>query len=219
MTEITLQTGEEWYRALGEAAPGFVWVTDLTGRVVYGNRPREEYTGSSVEQINAGGRAQFNHPDEAVAVAEKWPIAASTPDPESPRAPSPGARADEVVLVAEDEEMVRSIMARTLRDCGYVVLEAADGPEALRTVQESDRQISLIVADLVMPGLGGRELGARVAKIRPDIPILFTSGYTGMDVVRRGLLDEGREFLQKPLAPEALARKVRQMLDAKATRP
>ena len=161
----------------------------------------------------------YSEPELGTTFRIYLPVATTTPDAESPRPPAPGARPDEVVLVAEDEEMVRGIMARTLRECGYVVLEAADGPEALRTVQESERPISLIVADVVMPRLGGRELGARLAKIRPDIPILYTSGYTGMDVIRRGLLDEGREFLQKPLAPEALARKVRQMLDARVSRP
>ena len=76
-------------------------------------------------------------------------------------------------------------------------------------------RVSLIVADVVMPDLGGREMANRLADRWPDVPVLFTSGYTGMDVVRRGLLDEGREFLQKPLPPEALARKVRDLLDAK----
>jgi CheY-like chemotaxis protein len=104
-------------------------------------------------------------------------------------------------------------MARTLRDCGYSVLEAADGRAALDLLQAEAGRINLVVADVVMPDLGGREMAARLAEQWPDVPVLFTSGYTGMDVVRRGLLEEGREFLQKPLAPEALARKVREMLD------
>ncbi len=143
-----------------------------------------------------------------------FPAVRSLLEPDSERAPVPAARADEMVLVAEDEEMVRTIMARTLRDCGYAVLEAANGAEALEMVNAREGRISLIVADVVMPGLGGREMAARLADRWPDVPVLFTSGYTGMDVVRRGLLDEGNEFLQKPLAPEALARKVREMVDA-----
>jgi len=67
-----------------------------------------------------------------------------------------------------------------------------------------------------MPDMGGRELAARAAELWPGLPVLFTSGYTGLDVVRRGLLEEGREFLQKPLAPEHLARKVRELVDARA---
>jgi hypothetical protein len=69
--------------------------------------------------------------------------------------------------------------------------------------------------DVVMPELGGREMSALLSERWPDIPVLFTSGYTGLDVVRRGLLEEGREFIQKPLAPEALARRVREMMDAR----
>jgi CheY-like chemotaxis protein len=135
------------------------------------------------------------------------------------RAPTPAARGDETVLVAEDEDMVRGIMARTLRDCGYNVLEAADGRAAMEILKAQAGRVSLVVADVVMPDLGGRELAAQLAERWPDLPVLFTSGYTGLDVVRRGLLDEGREFLQKPLAPEALGRKVREMVDAKATKP
>ena len=134
-----------------------------------------------------------------------------------PRTRPLAARNNETVLVAEDEAMVRAIMARTLRDCGYNVLEAADGRAGAEHPRGQGGRVSLVVADVVMPDLGGREMAARLAERWPDVPVLFTSGYTGMDVVRRGLLDEGREFLQKPLAPEALARKVREMVDARAT--
>lgn len=135
------------------------------------------------------------------------------------RIPAPPGRLEEVVLIAEDEPMVRSIMARTLRDCGYSVLEAADGTQALEVVEAQTGRISLIVADVVMPDMGGRIMASQLASRWPDIPVLFTSGYTGMEVVRRGLLEEGREFIQKPLAPEALARKVREMMDARSVVP
>jgi two-component system cell cycle sensor histidine kinase/response regulator CckA len=147
-----------------------------------------------------------------------FPAISSSPDAGAARVPAPSAHADEVVLVAEDEPMVRSIMARTLSDCGYTVLEAAGGQEALALVESRAGQVSLIVADVVMPDMGGREMAARLGERWPEIPVLFTSGYTGLDVVRRGLLEEGREFVQKPLAPEALARKVRDMVDASATK-
>jgi two-component system, cell cycle sensor histidine kinase and response regulator CckA len=111
--------------------------------------------------------------------------------------------------------MVRGIMARTLRECGYTVLEAGDGQEALRLLETEARRVSLIVADVVMPDMGGREMASKVAHRWPTVPVLFTSGYTGFDVVNRGLLEEGKEFLQKPLAPETLARKVRAMVDAR----
>ena len=129
--------------------------------------------------------------------------------------PTPRGRREELVLIAEDEPMVRGIMARTLRECGYTVLEAGDGQEALHLLETEGRRVSLIVADVVMPDMGGREMASEVALRWPSLPVLFTSGYTGLDVVNRGLLEEGKEFLQKPLAPETLARKVREMVDAR----
>ncbi|MGH7508787.1 MAG: PAS domain S-box protein [Gemmatimonadales bacterium] len=143
-----------------------------------------------------------------------FPLITFAPDATGPRLPAAGAQAGEVVLIAEDEAMVRSIMARTLRDCGYTVLEAGHGREALDLLETEGHRVSLIVADVVMPDMGGREMAARVAERWPQLPVLFTSGYTGLEVVRRGLLEDGREFIQKPLAPEALARKVREMVDA-----
>jgi DNA-binding NtrC family response regulator len=80
-------------------------------------------------------------------------------------------------------------------------------------LESRNGRVNLIVADVVMPDMGGRDLAARAAERWPHLPVLFTSGYTGMDVVHRGLLEEGTEFLQKPLAPDALARKVREMVD------
>jgi two-component system cell cycle sensor histidine kinase/response regulator CckA len=148
-----------------------------------------------------------------------FPLVASSPDQSAPPTAAPAGRPEEVILIAEDEPMVRNIMARTLRDCGYGVLEAADGRQALELVESRRGRVSLIVADVVMPDLGGREMASRVAQRWPDVPVLFTSGYTGLDVVRRGLLEEGREFVQKPLAPEALARKVREMVDARSPVP
>jgi two-component system cell cycle sensor histidine kinase/response regulator CckA len=148
-----------------------------------------------------------------------FPLVVSTPEIATPRNTPPGGLPEEVVLIVEDEPMVRGVMARTLRACGYAVVEAADGNEALKLLEGEKRRVSLIVADVVMPDIGGREMAARVAQRWPEVPVLFTSGYTGLDVVRRGLLEEGREFLQKPLDPEALARKVREMVDARLTTP
>jgi CheY-like chemotaxis protein len=145
-----------------------------------------------------------------------FPLVAVSREPAAPEAPAPSGSSSEVVLVVEDEPMVRNIMARTLRDCHYGVMEAATGNEALQLIEAEQGRISLIIADLVMPEMGGRELATRAGERWPSIPILFTSGYTGLDVVRRGLLEEGREFVQKPLAPEELARKVRELLDANA---
>jgi PAS domain S-box-containing protein len=145
-----------------------------------------------------------------------FPLAKSAQDLPPADERAPGGRTEEVILIAEDEPMVRGIMARTLKECGYSVREAGSGMDALQVLEAAPGVVNLIVADVVMPDMGGREMAARVAERWPSVPVLFTSGYTGMDVVRRGLLEEGREFLQKPLDPETLARRVREMLDARA---
>ena len=121
---------------------------------------------------------------------------------------------NETILVVEDEEMVRSLSCRGLRSLGYTVLEATNGTQALRLIAESSPPIHLVVSDVVMPEMGGRELGQRLSLLEPTLPILYMSGYTGEDVVRRGLLEAGAPFLQKPFSTEALARKTREMLDA-----
>jgi two-component system cell cycle sensor histidine kinase/response regulator CckA len=125
----------------------------------------------------------------------------------------PVALDGEAVLVVEDEASVRMIIGRVLREQGYRVLEAPHGREALAIAGDPATRIDLIIADVVMPGLGGRELATRLAERRPGVPVLFTSGYTGHDVVERGLIERDWPFLAKPVAPEALAQKVRELLD------
>ena len=110
--------------------------------------------------------------------------------------------------------MVRSLASRGLRDQGYQVIEAANGSLALRILQESPR-VDLVISDVVMPEMGGRELGRQLAQLDPSLPVLYMSGYTGEDVIQRGLLDPGSLFQRKPFSPDELARKVREILDAK----
>jgi CheY-like chemotaxis protein len=122
-------------------------------------------------------------------------------------------RGSETILVIEDEDVVRSLACRGLRDHGYMVLEATNGSEALDYIRAHPGTVDLIVSDVVMPEMGGRELGQNVALFEPELPILYMSGYTGEDVVQRGLLDPGVPFQQKPFTPGTLAMKVRAMLD------
>ncbi len=119
----------------------------------------------------------------------------------------------ESVLVIEDEDVVRNLAIRGLRDHGYTVIEARNGVEALDYLKRYPGSIDLVICDVVMPEMGGREFGQRLALLEPDLPILFMSGYTGEDVVQRGLLDPGASFQQKPFTPGILATKVRSMLD------
>ncbi|HTU90564.1 MAG TPA: response regulator, partial [Gemmataceae bacterium] len=95
----------------------------------------------------------------------------------------------------------------------YDVIEAVDADDALRWVEEHAQPIHLLVTDLVMPGMSGRELAERLTSLRPKLKVLYVSGYTDDAVVRHGLLEAEVAFLQKPFTPNALARKVREMLD------
>jgi signal transduction histidine kinase/ActR/RegA family two-component response regulator len=120
----------------------------------------------------------------------------------------------EPILVVEDEPAVRDTIARSLRAYGYPVAEAASGQEALELVSQPPAPPALVIADVVMPGMSGGELAAQLQERWPGLPVLFTSGYSGLDAVSRGQLEGGREFIQKPMDPDDLARKVRAILDA-----
>jgi two-component system, cell cycle sensor histidine kinase and response regulator CckA len=132
-------------------------------------------------------------------------------------------RGSETIIIIEDEDVVRTLASRGLTDHGYVVVQAKHGAEALHYVQEHPGTVDLVISDVVMPEMGGREFGQHLALFEPELPILYMSGYTGEDVVQRGLLDPGSPFQQKPFTPGTLAAKVRAMLDqrprAKATTP
>ncbi|MBI4530030.1 MAG: response regulator [Candidatus Latescibacteria bacterium] len=120
----------------------------------------------------------------------------------------------EIVLVAEDEPEVRTMIARMLQAQGYTVLEAATGEEALRITQTyAGEPIHLLVADVVMPQMGGKEVADQLRTMYPDLKVLFVSGYVEDTVVQYGVLDPGEVFLQKPFTPDVLARKVREVLD------
>jgi CheY-like chemotaxis protein len=121
----------------------------------------------------------------------------------------------ETILLVEDEPAVRTLAARVLREYGYTVLEAANGEEALCVAHEqTGPAIQLLLTDVVMPHLGGRDLAARLKALHPTIKSVFVSGYTDDMAVHHGILDPGAAFLQKPYAPAALVRKVREVLDS-----
>jgi CheY-like chemotaxis protein len=119
----------------------------------------------------------------------------------------------ETVLVAEDEEGVRAMVRMALQMCGYKVLEAADGNAAARLGREHPAPVHLLLTDVVMPKMSGRQLAELVRARRRDMKVLFMSGYTDDAVFRHGVLQSGVAFLQKPFTPTALARKVREVLD------
>ena len=122
-------------------------------------------------------------------------------------------RGTEVILLVEDEEGVRSLMRELLAAEGYRVLTAADGAEGLVMASSHAGAIDLLITDVVMPGMSGRELAEKVAALRPTTRTLFVSGYTDDAIVHHGVLDPGVRLLQKPFSPDGLWRCVREVLD------
>ncbi|TAJ07348.1 MAG: response regulator [Nitrospirae bacterium] len=132
-------------------------------------------------------------------------------------APSPSAlagRSTETVLLVEDETAVRLLVRTILADHGYTVLEAASPEEALSIGASHQSQIHLLVTDVVMPGSSGRKVAERLAECHPHLKVLYMSGYTNNAIAHHGVLEAGLAFLQKPFTPDALANRVREVLNA-----
>lgn len=123
------------------------------------------------------------------------------------------AGGSETILVAEDEETLRGLAVRVLGKCGYRVLSASDGAEAMNIVETHDGPIHMLLTDVVMPKAGGRQVAERAVRKFPEIKVLYISGYTDDSVVVNGVLEAEIAFLQKPFSPDALVRKVRHVLD------
>jgi two-component system, cell cycle sensor histidine kinase and response regulator CckA len=143
------------------------------------------------------------------------PLDASSVAPTIPAEP-PARATGETVLLVEDEPAVRIMTSRALQEFGYGVIEASGGHQALGVLERKDTPIDLLITDVILPGMDGPELARRAAELTPDLSVLFISGYTDAEIVRRGLLQEGQPFLQKPFTPEALAVQVTRLLKQKA---
>ncbi|TLY34911.1 MAG: response regulator [Nitrospirae bacterium] len=121
----------------------------------------------------------------------------------------------ETILLVEDEEVVRNFIRQALRRKGYVVLEARHSREAFLICGQHENRIQLMITDVVMPGMSGRELAERLVSSHPTMKILYISGYTDDAVIRHGIISNEVAFLQKPFTPDNLARKVREVLDGR----
>ena len=142
--------------------------------------------------------------------SEKSPAVAVVADGPEDERPSTGR---ETVLVAEDDRGVRDLIRLSLKRFGYNLLVAASGEEALELASKHEGPLPILVTDVVMPRMSGPQLRDRLLAIRPETRVLFLSGYTDDEMIKRGVLDDGVQFLQKPFPPEVLARKVREVLD------
>jgi len=124
-------------------------------------------------------------------------------------------RGSETILVAEDEDGVRSLTKEVLEKYGYTVLEASNGEEALKIAERHEGPLDLLLSDVVMPRMGGPELAQELLARRPAVKVLYMSGYTDHPMVRRGVVNAGVAFLQKPFTPTALVSRIREILESR----
>ena len=139
-----------------------------------------------------------------------------TPEYMRPGARSQSTQGSETILLAEDDELVRNLARDILEWSGYTVLEAPNGGAALLLCEQHEGEIDLLLTDVVMPELSGRQLAERLEKIRPRMKAVYMSGYTADTVLRRGALEDEAKFIQKPFTPDALLHKVREALEPHA---
>jgi len=187
----------------------------------FSTKPREKGTGLGLAIVygivkQAGGEIFVDsRPGEGTAFAVYLPRSTGAPTaaPERPQA-APSAAHRETILLVEDEEGVRRLVREMLARHGYTVLEAADGQEALRVFEREGERIHLLLTDVVMPHMSGRELALRLTARRPELKVAYMSGYTGDVIADYGVLEPGVILIQKPFTARLLLRRLREALGA-----
>lgn len=142
------------------------------------------------------------------------PLIAAAGEAALPKAEARPAGGNETILLAEDENDVRVLITHVLRDAGYSVIEAVTGEEAVKQFAEHADRISLLLSDVIMPKMNGKDAYDQIKGTRPDVKVLFMSGYTADNIKSKGILADGVPLLTKPIIPDQLLRKVREVLDA-----
>jgi DNA-binding response OmpR family regulator len=164
----------------------------------------------------SGGHIWFySEPGKGTTFKLCFPSLRESHRPEAPRDAEreSAPRGSETILLVEDDAQLRTMARAILIRQGYQVLDAADGAEALILSARFSGEIALLLTDVVMPRMSGRDLATELEHTRPNMRVLFMSGYTDNAIVRNGVLETGLFFLQKPITPNILARKVRHVLD------
>jgi CheY-like chemotaxis protein len=139
-------------------------------------------------------------------------VAQASSRPARPRWTEPLPQGSETILLVEDEQTVRELIAEMLRRQGYQVLEAKDGLEALELAGQLNGTLSLLVTDVIMPRMNGKELANKMVQVHPHVKTLFISGYTDDMIARHGVLEAGVEFIEKPFSSASLVNRVHQVL-------
>jgi two-component system cell cycle sensor histidine kinase/response regulator CckA len=165
-----------------------------------------------VEQ-SGGCIAIDSTPGIGTTVTTYWPAVDESIEPAALESPGGTLEGTETILLVEDEMGVRQLIGKVLERYGYKVLPARDAEHAIAIDVGYEGPIQLLVSDLIMPGLNGPDLAREILERRPDIQVLFVSGYASREAVEMSLNTRNASFLSKPFTPEALARKVRERLD------
>jgi signal transduction histidine kinase/CheY-like chemotaxis protein len=210
------------YVALAVSDTGHGMTKEVAARVFepfFTTKPEGKGTGLGLAMVfgfvkQSGGHVGlYSEPGHGTTVRMYLPRAAAAPAVEHPGLPADLPRGTATILLVEDEPAVREIAGEILRGLGYRVLDAADGEEALHVFGAHAAAVDLLLTDVVLPGaLRGRDVAERISAVRPEVRVLFMSGYTENSIVHHGRLDAGVQLISKPFKRDQLARKVAQVL-------
>jgi len=187
----------------------------------YSTKKKEQGTGLGLSTVygivkqNGGFINVYSEPGIGTTFKIYFPSVREKAEKFSARAESAYPTGNETVLLVEDEDMVRKLAKKILEKHGYNVIDMSNGGVAVVWAEKHDDHIDLLLTDVIMPGMNGRELREKLLEKRPDLKVLYMSGYTENVIAHHGVLEEGTQFIQKPFTVEFLTRKIREVLDSK----